>query len=315
MTKELIITILIVIIQCALLNDAHSQQFTYIPNKIETNIQSVKFKNGVELSLVSANENGNRRVITNSNVKVFGVGLISDDVVEIVAAYPNEINAGAVLIKSTCNGTACSRFTTVHIAYPERENLRIDYVGNQQVDKFEIKVNIKNNTLISATAKNIEDDTKNKYGDIDKINQNLIIGTGFISEKFNKSFLKILTSNGEDFFSSNEFREAFAKKIGYDNFRELRDFTNGPGNTILVDGKYILIERCKAHQCPEFNGKVLIDATTNNFWAVWIDRNKKNIKQGTTSEWTDAISYKLLNKSNWAIFYDLSYENNTFKFK
>ena len=126
--------------------------------------------------------------------------------------------------------------------------------------------------------------------------------------------MKILDVHPDTYFSNSELREKLAKKIGTDNFRMLRESMVVASNTYITNGHFIMMRGCMPHNCDTNQGIVLLDTKNENYYAILIDENKKQIDSNSTSTMSNEV-IQLLEKTMIKNQFRVEYKNNKFIFQ
>lgn len=308
------IILLFIVTLCAVANHSFAEQFSYKSNHKIPDIEKILFSNGDELKIEKDKKTLMQQTIamTKNNQTLYGLNHVKDGNVVIKAAYPNAKNAKVAIVEANCGGSMCAT-NDVYIAYLYGDKLNINFVGNAYSSDFQINMEITNSGGVKVNAINVPLYAWDKYGDMVKGIKELINGKGVISSDFKKNYLKIVNEHPEVFFSSENLREPLARKIGFDNFREIRSYMSGPSDSkIYKNGRMIILDGCMAHSCPNYKATVLVDASTDKFWVIWADIAKTTIKYGTTDKWSKEIAEILLGESSINYKGEVLYENERF---
>jgi len=237
---------------------------------------------------------------------------IEDDILDFVYAYPSASNAKIAVLLSTCSGTIC--FPFIYVAYIEENQLIMHKLaGTYYNDNLNLDITFTNNKL-NLVANNVNTFRKNSYGDTIHTKMTLLNKVGFIDGYFNKKYMKVLDVHPETFFSNNELREKFSKKIGLEKFRALRESMVVASNTYITDGHFIIMNGCMPHNCDTNAGIVLIDTEKENYYALLIDKNKKKIEPSSTASWNEEVAW-MISRELMGSQFKIDYKNNKFNFQ
>ena len=293
---------------------SHAQKYKYESREDVERIKTVIFVNESSIKIDKNSSDGMASLVAiDKNQKIiYGLNEVSDGNVNITAAYPNYLNAEVAIIESNCGGSMCS-WNSVYAAYIYNNKLRVDFISNNHEKDFRVNIDlaIQNNPKIIAI--NAPEYTFNKYGDMLKGTRELINGKGAISSTFQRDWLVFVGKHAEEFFADVSKRDSFAKSIGYDNFRTLRSYMTGPGSTTISDGKYLVMNGCMAHFCPNYSATLLIDTSSSKIWAIWVDSEKKLVKSGTNNKWEKEVAQRLISLMDHNESLRIIYKDGVFK--
>jgi len=251
--------------------------------------QSVRFSNNENIRIQSNNNTPLNKIIINEE-KENGIRSIENDRIRIFAAYPNKNTAKVALISTQCNGngTICT-YSSIYVVYLYQNRLVVSYLGEITENGYKIRIDLNEGQDIKVVGTELSFGEKDKLGDPIRTSRILIPGQGFISTNFNKKYIELLGKHPDEFLKSKALRNNVVKKMGADNFFEMRTYMSGPGSTYATDGKYLVLQACKAHECPDYMGIIVIDAETEKFWSLSINTKFESIKQFSNSKWDEKV--------------------------
>lgn len=186
----------------------------------------------------------------------------------VIATFPPNGPASAALVRSRCGGNACN-WDELHLAYLHKNELRVDSIGRTYGPDASVTVEINSGELLAATARRVLDGTTNALGDMrPPVERKLLPGRGFIGAGFNARYISLIGQHPESFFSDAALRGPFARLVGAARFKAYREAMDGPGGSQVGEGRYLVFNACKAHNCGDVQGVVILDGTTGDVWMV-----------------------------------------------
>jgi hypothetical protein len=291
----------------------HAQKYKYESREDGERIKTVIFANESSIKIEKNSSDGMASIVAiDKNQKIiYGLNEITDGHVNITAAYPNNLNAAVAIIETNCGGSMCS-WNGVYAAYIYNNKLHVDFISNNHEKDFRVNIDItiQNNPKIIAV--NAPENTFNKYGDMLKGTRELINGKGAIKSTFQRDWLVFVGKHPEEFFKDASKRETLAKSIGYDNFRTLRSYMTGPGSTTISDGKYLVMNGCMAHFCPNYYATLLIDTSSSKIWVLWVDSDKRLVKSGTNNKWEKEVARSIISLMEYNESLRIVYKDGVF---
>jgi len=293
---------------------SHAQKYEYESSENGNDIKSVIFANGssIKIKKVSRDEIASVVAFNKNQEVIYGLNEISDDHVNITAAYPSSLNAQVAIVETNCGGSMCT-WNGVYAVYIFNNELRADFISNTHDDDFRVNIDISNKNYPKIIAFNAPEYVFNKYGDMLKGTRELINGKGTISSAFKRDWLVFVGNHPEEYFANASKRESLAKSIGYENFRQVRSYISGPASTTISEGKYIVMDGCMAHWCSTYSATVLIDATSSKQWVIWVDSDKLLVKSGTNDKWGKEVAERIISLMHLNESLRITYKNGNFQ--
>lgn len=273
------------------------------------------FSNNDILQIVKRDKNsfqGEKIKYTKKSKRDAEIESVEMDFLTFIYAYPSVSNAQVAILLSTCGGSGC--YPVIHIVYVEDNQLIMHELGVVHYNhNLNFDINVINNK-VAFVANNVNTFKQNGYGDAVLTKMTLLNKIGFVDSDFNKKFMKILDVHPDTYFSNSELREKLAKKIGTYNFRMLRESMVVASNTYITNGHFIMMRGCMPHNCDTNQGIVLLDTKNENYYAILIDENKKQIDSNSTSTMSNEV-IQLLEKTMIKNQFKVEYKNNKFIFQ
>ena len=231
--------------------------------------------------------------------------LLQAEFITIEAAYPNVENARAALVSTACGGRACNS-VFMYLAYLYDERVMLHSVGLDLLDLdsiFSVTTNLDDGGSPIVTArvyqswaeiseeipKYINLAVTNDYGDRLTEERYLVGGTGFLSNGFSEKYLPMINQHSELFLGDSVLSAHVRSSITGRDYSELRGYLEYGGQMLLVKGKYLSSSGCIPGFCPSHQAAFVIDTSTNNFWAIWVNYNEEAIKSASTTSWDDTV--------------------------
>ncbi|MFA9216483.1 MAG: hypothetical protein ACEQSK_05180 [Sphingomonadaceae bacterium] len=196
--------------------------------------------------------------------------LVKNDLAQIEAAYPNAQNAAAVLLSDNCSGTICD-WKSLTLVLPAGAAVKSYPVDSPA----RITLTISGDQVTAGRADGIPAG-EDKYGSRLTTSRQFLPGAGFVAAGFRPEYAALVGEHPERFFDNPTLREPLAKAAGLDNFRDLRRATAVASPSYLVQGRYLVLQGCVAHDCGGNYGFVMIDGVTADvFWARYSEGSNR----------------------------------------
>lgn len=221
--------------------------------------------------------------------------LVRNDFVAIEAAYPNVQKAAAVLISDNCSGNACVS-QTVTLVLPRGNEIKKYAVDSPA----KITLAVEGDQVVGGFAEGVPAGV-DKYGSAITATRPFMPGAGFVAAGFKKEFIKLIGEHPESLFDDKVLREPFAKAVGLETFRDLRQAISVASPTYLVQGRYIVLQGCMPHDCGGNYSFVMIDAVTSTYF--WARYNEGRTRYSGSSAKIDKAAIQ-------AVFSDPAFEQN-----
>ncbi len=188
--------------------------------------------------------------------------LVHNDFTQIEAAYPNPGNASAVLVSDSCSGSICD-WKNLTMVLPSGGEIKTYRIGSPG----KITLTVTGGQVVGGQADGIPAG-EDKYGSKITTTRMFIPGAGFVASGFKNQYASLVGAHPDVFFDDKNMREPFAKAVGLDNFRDVRQAISVASPVTLVQGRYIVMQGCMPHDCGGNYAFVMIDAVTSDFfWA------------------------------------------------
>lgn len=230
-------------------------------HQYEDGIPRVIFTNGAIIERIKNTSFtfGSKVTATTLENKIKSV-LIENDYASIVAAYPNNRRASAVLLYDDCVGSLCA--PTLTVVTTDGKFLK-SYALKNAPSKVTLTVN--NGVLISGRAEGMYDGL-DEYGSEKTIGMSYLGSTGFVVDGFKREYSKLIGQHPDTLFADEVLRRPLAKAAGLEIFRDLRQAIQVASPIVLVKGRYLVLQGCMPHFCSENYSFILIDALTSDFY-------------------------------------------------
>jgi hypothetical protein len=245
-------------------------------------ISKVIFSNGDRIEEKWDKLSGGKIELIEKNKK-YAQEKISNDHVGIVAAFPSYAKAKVAIVSEFCGGSACGE-VTYWLVVLRSGNLQ--WHSFRPEGEFKIVFNI-----VAGADPVVKVDNMTGFNGLDEYGDRKVFGykyldnAGFVHESFDEKFSK-LVSGQIDFFSDKTLREPLYRVLKTNQFAELRSFMDMAREDLVYRGRYIFIQGCKAHDCGDNQGSVIIDAVNGGIWTVWVKKREKEIYFNSTIPWT-----------------------------
>lgn len=253
-----------------------TQSFVWSPIKDETNDQrknlhKVRFKNGTEIKNESSEE---QHLVHNELIVKDSAGaetiLLTDDYVDIDAAFPSPSEATVAIATTQCAGNTCD-WRSTYVITIKGNTVEKYFVGNN-VDY--VKLLIEGNDISSGIAK--ASIGTNDVGDEVSKHLRFFPTVGFGYTNISTKYLDIVGKYPHDFFTNETLRKPLLEAMGEKTFKSLRSKLDVSTLITLESHKYLVFEGCEAHECNDSWGTLIIDATNDQFW--WLTKSKTNLR-------------------------------------
>lgn len=240
-------------------------------------INKVKFHDGSEMLIKGekTQETDARAIfIKRSQTKEFVKTRYADDYAYLSVAYPSPENATVAVFTLSCAGNACHGSNIV-VAYVYQNKLVISELDTVFNPEARLTFNLKGKELVQAKANYLDIGETNELDDVILRNRVLLLGKGFIDNRFKEKLIPLIDVHPAKFFEDKNARSKLLKKIGNEEFKELRNSINVAFNTEVHMGRYITFIGCMAHNCYDVNGIVVLDSFDGEAWALHANKETK----------------------------------------
>ncbi len=209
-----------------------------------------------------------------------------DDNVSVVAAHPSVQEARVAIITTNCGGTACHAHNEYFVVYLAKGSLRVARVGTgfygPKGKPMVFSFWFEGDDLARSTLAPFYGGERNKLDDLLPSTRQWVAPGEYIDARFRKSLLPFLGEHPEALLSDTQARAPLVSRVRPEQFRALRAAMSGPGDSTLVNGRFLVMNACMKSNCPYAFGTVVVDGLTGDLQVMTFHpEDKRHLHVGT----------------------------------
>ncbi len=224
-----------------------------------------------------------------------------DDNVSVVAAHPSLEQARVAIVTTNCGGTACHAYNDYFVVYLSKGSLRVARVGTgfygPRGKPMVFSFWFQGDDLARSTLAPFYGGERNKLDDLLPSAREWVVPGEYVDTRFRKSLLPFLGEHPEALLSDTQARAPIVSRLKPEQFRALRAAMSGPGDSTLVNGRYLVMNACMKSNCPYAFGSVVVDGLTGDLQVMtFYPEEKRYVHVGTRAlspatdyPWLEAI--------------------------
>jgi len=221
-----------------------------------------------------------------------------DDNVSVVAAYPSTEQARVAIVTTNCGGTACHAYNDYFIVYLAKGSLRVTRVGTgfygPQNKPMAFSFWFQGDDLVRSTLAPFYGGERNKLDDLVASTRQWVPTGEYIDTRFRKSYLPFLGQHPEAVLSDTQVRAPIVRRVKPEQFRSFRAAMSGPGESTLVNGRYLVMNACMKSNCPYAFGSVVVDGFTGDLQVMTFNPQEKQYEHVGTRALNPQTDYPWL---------------------
>ena len=224
-----------------------------------------------------------------------------DDRVSVVAVHPSAERARVAIVTTNCGGTACHAYNDYYIVYLARGVLRVTRVGSgfygPKGKPMVFAFWFQGDDLARSTLAPFYGGERNKLDDLMPSTRQWVEPGEYVDTRFRKAFLPFLGEHPEALLADAGARAPIVNRVKPEQFRAFRAAMSGPGDSTLVNGRYLVMNACMKSNCPYQFGSVVLDGFTGDLQVMMFNpQDKRHLHVGTRRldpatdyTWLDAV--------------------------
>ena len=192
-----------------------------------------------------------------------------DGYVHMVAAYPSTTQAQVAIVATNCGGTACQGYNDYFVLYLAKGSIRVARVGagfdGPKGKPMVFAFGFQGDDLVRSTLSPFYGGERNPLDDLLPATRQWDAASGeYVDTRFRAVWRPFLGEHPEAVLADAQARAPIVKKIKPEQFRQFRAAMSGPGESRLVNGRYLVMNACMKSNCPYQFGAVVVDGFTGD---------------------------------------------------
>ncbi len=225
-----------------------------------------------------------------------------DDRVHVVAAHPSTTQARVAIVATHCGGTACHGYSDYHVLYLARGAVRASRIGTgfhgPRGKPMVFDFSFQGDDLVRSTLSPYYGGERNSLGDLLPSTRQWDAASGeYLDARFRAAWRPFIGEHPEAVLADAQARAPIVKKVRPEQFRALRAAMSGPGESTLLDGRYLVMNACMKSNCPYQFGAVVVDGITGDLQVMaFSPEDRRHLHVGTRpldprkdSVWLDTV--------------------------
>ncbi len=192
-----------------------------------------------------------------------------DSSVYLVAAYPSTDRARVAIVASNCGGTGCQGYSDYTVLYLAKGSIRMVRVGpgfdGPKGKAMVFTFGFQGDDLVRSTLSPFYGGERNPLDDLLPATRQWDAASGeYVDTRFRAVWRPFIGEHPEAVLADAQARAPIVKKIKPEQFRQFRAAMSGPGESRLVNGRYLVMNACMKSNCPYQFGAVVVDGFTGD---------------------------------------------------
>ncbi len=192
-----------------------------------------------------------------------------DSYVHMVAAHPSATQARVAIVATNCGGTACHGYNDYFVLYLAKGAIRVARVGTgfdgPKGKPLAFSFGFQGDDLVRSTLSPFYGGERNPLDDLlPSTRQWDAVSGEFVDTRFRAGWRPFLGEHPEAVLADTQARAPIVKRIKPEQFRQFRAAMSGPGESRLVNGRYLVMNACMKSNCPYQFGAVVVDGFTGD---------------------------------------------------
>ncbi len=210
-----------------------------------------------------------------------------DSNVHVVAAHPSASQARVAIVATNCGGTACHSFNDYHVLYLARGVVRATRVGagfyGPKGRPMVFAFSFQGNDLARSTLSPFYGGERNALDDLLPSTRQWDAASGaYVDSRFRAAWRPFIGEHPETLLADERARAPIVKKVRPEQFRAFRAAMSGPGESTLLDGRYLVMNACMKSNCPYQFGSVEVDGFTGDLHVMAFNpEERRHVHVGT----------------------------------
>lgn len=230
--------------------------------------------------------------------ELLSVSSACDDQVSVIAAYPSVERARVAIVTTNCGGTACHAYNDYHVVYLAKGSLRVARVGTgfygPKGKPMAFSFWFEGDDLARSTLAPFYGGERNKLDDLLPSIRQWVAPGEYVDARFRKSLLPFLGEHPEALLADTQARAPIVSRVRPEQFRALRGAMSGPGDSTLINGRFLVMNACMKSNCPYAFGSVVVDGLTGDLQVMAFNPDEKRHLHVGTRPLDPAIDYAWL---------------------
>lgn len=192
-----------------------------------------------------------------------------DSYVHMVAAHPSTTQARVAIVATNCGGTACQGYNDYFVLYLAKGSVRVARVGTgfdgPKGKPMVASFGFQGDDLARSTLSPFYGGERNPLDDLLPSTRQWDAASGeYVDTRFRAVWRPFLGEHPEAVLADPQARAPIVKRMKPEQFRQLRVAMSGPGESRLVNGRYLVMNACMKSNCPYQFGAVVVDGFTGD---------------------------------------------------
>jgi hypothetical protein len=210
-----------------------------------------------------------------------------DSYVHMVAAHPSTTQARVASVATNCGGTACHGYNDYFVLYLAKGSIRVARVGTgfdgPKGKPMVASFGFQGDDLARSTLSPFYGGERNPLDDLLPATRQWDAASGeYVDTRFRAVWRPFLGEHPEAVLADAQARAPIVKKIKPEQFRQFRAAMSGPGESRLVNGRYLVMNACMKSNCPYQFGSVVVDGFTGDLHVMrFHPEDKLHVHVGT----------------------------------
>ena len=192
-----------------------------------------------------------------------------DSYVHMVAAHPSTTQARVAIVATNCGGTACHGYNDYFVLYLAKGSIRVARVGagfdGPKGKPMVASFGFQGDDLARSTLSPFYGGERNPLDDLLPATRQWDAASGeYVDTRFRAVWRPFLGEHPEAVLADAQARAPIVKRIKPEQFRQFRAAMSGPGESRLVNGRYLVMNACMKSNCPYQFGAVVVDGFTGD---------------------------------------------------
>lgn len=192
-----------------------------------------------------------------------------DSYVHMVAAHPSATQARVAIVATNCGGTACHGYNDYFVLYLAKGSIRVARVGTgfagPKGKPLTFSFAFQGDDLVRSTLSPFYGGERNPLDDLLPSTRRWDAASGeYVDTRFRAAWRPFLGEHPEAVLADPQARTPLVKRMKPEQFRQFRAAMSGPGESRLVNGRYLVMNACMKSNCPYQFGAVVVDGFTGD---------------------------------------------------